>query len=286
MEAFRALALLAEPPREAHRPVLEALGLGELVDEAAYTDVLVLQLPPYASIYLGAEGMIGGEARDRVAGFWRALGLAPPDEPDHLTVMLATYAELGDHERRDPARGDAWGRARRAFLWEHLLSWLPPYLEAVGDLGVPFYGRWAKLLASLLRREARAVPPLDRPSLHLAGAPAVGSHDLDALVAGLLAPARSGVILTRRDLARAAADLGLGARTHERRRTLRDLLEESPDPTLAWLASEVDRWSARHRLRQDARDPVTGHWVARAQATRAILDSLREEAGHVRAAAR
>lgn len=49
------------------------------VDE--HTDVLVFQAYPYASIYLGAEGMLGGKARDRIAGFWRALGGEPPAEP-------------------------------------------------------------------------------------------------------------------------------------------------------------------------------------------------------------
>ena len=38
------------------------------------------------------------EARDRIAGFWRALGETPPPEPDHLTLMLASYAELRSRE--------------------------------------------------------------------------------------------------------------------------------------------------------------------------------------------
>src|SRR2546423_4691638 len=95
MEIFRALAVLAEPPeRPEVARLAELLDLGELPSASDYTETFVFQLYPYASVYLGAEGMLGGEARDRVAGFLAALGHTPPPEPDHLTVLLATYAQL------------------------------------------------------------------------------------------------------------------------------------------------------------------------------------------------
>ncbi|HKC62875.1 MAG TPA: molecular chaperone TorD family protein, partial [Pyrinomonadaceae bacterium] len=98
MELFRALAIFAEPPTEKFKPVAEALELGALPGADEYTETFIFQLPPYASIYLGAEGMIGGEARDRVSGFWRAISLMPTPEPDHLAVMLALYARLSELE--------------------------------------------------------------------------------------------------------------------------------------------------------------------------------------------
>ena len=64
------------------------------IDSSAYMDLFGFQLYPYASVYLGSEGMLGGEARDRIAGFWRAIGEPPPSEPDHLAVLLALYARL------------------------------------------------------------------------------------------------------------------------------------------------------------------------------------------------
>src|SRR5918911_4254765 len=128
MELFRALAVLAEPPTVKAARVAEALELGELPTADEYTELFVFQLYPYASVYLGSEGMIGGEARDRVAGFWRALGQMPPAEPDHLSVMLALYARLCELEEEESGGRANWHRARRAFLWEHLLSWLPVYL--------------------------------------------------------------------------------------------------------------------------------------------------------------
>ena len=86
--------------------------------------------------------MLGGEARDRIAGFWRALRQEAPSEPDHLAVMLAFYARLTEEEAgcREARTREALHRARKAFLWEHLLSWLPPYLAKVADLAPSFYG--------------------------------------------------------------------------------------------------------------------------------------------------
>src|ERR1041385_8304290 len=99
MEIFRALAVFAEPPgRAGVGRVAEVLGLGDVPEASAYTDVFVFQLYPYASVYLGDEGMLGGEARDRVAGFLKALGLEPTHEPDHLAAMLGAYASLAESE--------------------------------------------------------------------------------------------------------------------------------------------------------------------------------------------
>ena len=112
---------------------------GPLPGGPQLSELFLFQLYPYASVYLGAEGMMGGEARDRIAGFWRALGLDPPTEPDHLAVMLALYARLAEleDETEDARNREAWRQSRGAFLWEHLLSWLPPYLSKLTEIGPP-----------------------------------------------------------------------------------------------------------------------------------------------------
>jgi hypothetical protein len=106
MELFRALAVFAETPdRAGVGRVAEALGLGRVPEPSAYTDIFVFQLYPYASVYLGDEGMLGGEARDRIAGFLKALGQEPPRESDHLATLLGAYAALcASEESADDAR--------------------------------------------------------------------------------------------------------------------------------------------------------------------------------------
>ena len=65
MELFRSLAVLSEVPSPESEIAAAALELGSLPSRAEYTDLFEFQLYPYASVYLGDEGMMGGEARDR-----------------------------------------------------------------------------------------------------------------------------------------------------------------------------------------------------------------------------
>jgi TorA maturation chaperone TorD len=287
MELFRALAVFAEPPATEGASVAAALELGALPAASEYTELFVFQLYPYASVYLGAEGMLGGEARDRVAGFWRALSQTPPPEPDHLSVMLALYAHLSELEANeaDDARRDSWRRARAAYLWEHLLSWLPAYLSKLTEIAPPFYQRWAELLLDALREEARATAgaPTQLP-LHLREAaglvdPRAGEGGEAAeFLQTLLSPARSGMILVRADLSRAARTLELGLRAGERKYALESLLAQDARGVLAWLAREARNWEARHARERDTLAAVARAWEAKAAASARLLEELAAEA--------
>ncbi len=284
MELFRALAVLVEPPGAEGSRVAEALGLGPMPEQSEYTELFVFQLYPYASVYLGAEGMLGGEARDRVSGFWRALGLVPPAEADHLATMLALYArlcELATDESEGEARS-RWERARGAFLWEHLLSWLPVYLGKLDELAAPFYRRWSDALMKALVAEARAVGQPAALPLHLRVAPPLvdprsGGQAVE-FVQSLLSPVRSGMILARADLSRASRCLGLGMRLGERAFILRALLGQNASGMLEWLAEEASGWAERHQSHRDALGDVARVWEEKALAAARLLRELKAEA--------
>ena len=284
MELLRSLATLAEPPAPEHRPLAALLELGDPPERAAFTDLFELQLYPWASFYLGAEGMLGGEARDRIAGFWRALGQEPPAEPDHLATMLALQARLAELEEgaADEAQRAGWRRARRAWLWEHLLSWLGPFCDKATAIAPAYYRRWARLLAAALAEEAATLGGQDLLPLHLREAAPLPDPRRDggeAFLAALLAPARSGVILVRTDLERAARDLGLGSRAGERRFVLRALLGQDAAPVLGWLAAEAGAAAARYRRLEPA-GRWRSFWADRAEASGELLAELaRSEAG-------
>jgi len=272
MELFRALAVLAEPPAAEHRGLAAALDLPAPTSRE-HTDLFLLQLYPYASVYAGAEGMLGGEAGDRVAGFWRALELTPPAEPDHLAALLGLYAALAD--RGAPPE---W---RRALLWEHLLSWLPVFLAKLDDIAPPSYRAWGRLLAEVLAAEADALGPQPLLPLHLRSAPALEPPEtagVDALIAGLLAPVRTGFVLVRDDLRRMATELGLGLRVAERRYVLRALLDQDAGRVLGWLAGEARRWADLHAQASGVTDEIASFWEARAVAAAALLDEAKSVA--------
>lgn len=302
-EALRALAVLLDPPRPEHAAIAAALELPAPPEPDEHTAVVVFQAYPYASVYLGAEGMLGGEARDRVAGFWRALGGEPPAEPDHLSVLLAGVAALDDQAGVAPfvdpvpassTRGalpvvdsgsaSSIRRAlplacsvpassvRGALFWEHLASWMPPYLATLQRIGAAFHVAWAELATMLLAELAADLGPPVRLPLALRAAPSLPAApaDLDELLATLLAPARTGFVIVRDDLERAAADLGLGLRAGERRFALRALLGQDPSAVLGWLAAEARSQAASFATLP----PITGWWTARARVGATWLDEL------------
>jgi TorA maturation chaperone TorD len=278
MELFRALACLAEPPRDESARVADALGLGALPTPDEYTETFVFQLYPYASVYLGAEGMLGGEARDRVAGFWRALALAPPAEVDHLSVMLALYARLCELEDGANDERDGWRAARKAYLWEHLLSWLPAYLSKLGEMATAFHRAWGALLMEALTEEATTVGRQGSLPLALREATQVvdpREGTTQDFLRSLLAPARSGMILVRADFSRAARELGLGARVGERRFMLQSLFEQDAPGTLGWLARESDAWTERHRAGLGTFGEVARAWESKAKAAARLLQELK-----------
>ena len=271
-ELLRALGAVADAPAAA-RTVAPALGLDPAGD-AEHTDVFLLNCPPYASVYLGPEGALGGEGTDRVAGFWRAIGINPPAEPDHLSALLGLYASLGEAivDARRPATVAALARSQAGLFWEHLWPWLPAYLDAVTDLAAPALAWWADLLRRVIVAEFSLQPACPQLPLALRQAPleiqpGIGLGDLIDVLA---IPVRSGMILTRRRLALGAGQACVGHRIGERRFALRAMLGQDPHSTLTWLADEAFRWSQRHHSRAPG-DNVTGWWAARAGRTGQFL---------------
>ncbi len=225
-------------------------------------------------MYLGPDGALGGEGADRAAGFWQALGLTPPAEPDHLTTLLSLYASLGEaaDESRRPATAAALAGFQAALFWEHLWPWLPAYLEAVTDLGAPALTGWAELTRRAMAAEYSAQPEQAQLPLALRAAPAAAGPygPLRDMIAALTTPVRSGIILTRRQLALGAGKAGVGHRIGERRYTLRAMLEQDPPATLTWLSQEAQRWERRHAGR-GADDAASRWWTARAALTSLFL---------------
>jgi hypothetical protein len=296
-ELLRALGAVASSPPPRCGPAAAGLGL-PVPTAAEHTAVFVLSAPPHAAIHLGEDGMLGGEGLDRVTGFWRVLGLSPPTDADHLGALLMLYAELSDAEtavRAEPARMRLH-RAREALFWEHLWSWAPGYLTAVRRLGTPSLGPWARLTLDALSREARqcaapaalplalraAPPPLGPasavPSLTpgAVSTPGAGGPTTGHLLGLLLAPVRSGIVLTREDLREAAAFGGTGYRVGERRYTLQAMLDQDTAATVGWLSDFARQWASWHIEQQPVGGPDPRRWWAdRAAGTALALHELR-----------
>lgn len=282
MELLRALGVLVEPPTDEHVRIAKVLGLPSPPDRSAYHDLFLLQTYPFASVYLGAEGMMGGEAGDRVAGFWRALHVTPPSEPDHVCSLLALYVTLVEREatEEDEASRALVASARGALLHEHIASWVFPFLNKVRELGGAYYSAWSTMLEEAIVAEIRSSPSPRKLPVHLREAPALPDPRADggeAFLHGLLAPVRSGMIVTRNDLARAARRLGLGLRMGERVYILKALFSQDAEKVLEWFADTAQGWVGRHEHRGADLGEIASFWGGRARMTEKLARALLED---------
>lgn len=277
-DLLRLLAGFVETPRDAHPGWAAALGLVAPESLAAWrtrhAQSFVEQCYPFASVYLGSEGSIGGEAADRVAGFRGLLGSGIDGSPDALAPLLADYAALVVRSESDPRAR----HARKAMLWEHLLCWLTPFLDSVVRVAPAPYAPWASMVRDVFVCEATLLGDPGRMPLHLREAPIadIGTHanSLDDVAGGLLVPVRSGVVLTRHDLSRIADEVGVAMHVGSRRLLLRSLLEQQPMATLQQLADEAARQAHDHARDRAALGSISDFWSERAFATAAALDAM------------
>lgn len=176
-----------------------------------------------------------------------------------LLSLYASCAEIG---------GEVGRHLRHALLWEHLLSWLPAWLLRLDEVAPEPYVAWGHLLRVALLEEAKELgPPVALP-LHLRMAPPVEG------LASLLAAVRSGVLLTRADLGRAARTVGLGLRQGERRYALDALLAQEPGAVLGWISNEARRQARLYRLLPGQWQAVSEHWADRADSTMSQVSEL------------
>ncbi len=287
-ELLRALAVLAEPASPAHEGLARALDLPAPPEGSGWADLFLFQLHPYASVHLGPEGMLGGEVRERIAGFWRAVGRTPPPEADHLSALLGLHAALrdeaaGHREAGEEAVAELVERSAAALLHEHLLPWLPPFLDRVEALGTPHQAAWAGLLRATLAAGPGAGP--SEAPVHLRRAPELPDPRAEGgteFAAHLLAPVRTGVLVTRHDLAVVARGLGLGLRAGERRYALDHLLGLDPSGTLEALAELARDRAESYRRWPESLERPRRFWVSRAERTAGLLQELAAEAQTVR----
>lgn len=281
-DLLRLLAALAETPVESHFACGEALGLAGPTDivgwQVAHTTAFIEQCPPYASVLVGDDGRIGGEAADRVAGFRRLLGAEVGEAPDALVALLYDYAELVERAASDPRAA----HARTAMLWEHLLAWIMPYLDAVQRSGLAPYDAWAALMREVFLAEGHAIAAGDVLPLHLRAAPECQSlfeaETVEAAIRVLLTPVATGIVLTRADLTRAVNTLEIGLVQNSRSFILKHLLDQDAASALDWLASEACRQAEARTSEHHALGDVACFWSERAAATARSLTSMAEQA--------
>ncbi len=263
-----------------HPELARILDLGEFTPDV-HTEVFVIDLKPFASIYLSKVATLGGEAQDLVAGYYRAVGMSVPKDPDSLSQMLGHYEGLLHSVVQDEEAVmlERITHLRRAFLHEHILPWVPFYLTALKE-SYPSFAIFSKALIELLRSdveelnlEIRTRTPLalaNRTYLEIDAEPEEMFLDVKALVS----PFSSGLILTQKDLLRCASQSGVAARIGTKSFMLETLLGQNPQGVLEWLLGETKRQGLKWKAIEDDFGKVAESWVASTEHTQSYLDTF------------
>ena len=289
-------------------PDLASLVRGPFDEDEAAADhyaLFSLEVFPYASVFLEAEGRLGGSTADQVYRLYAHAGFQPKldrESADHLTHELALLAFLSEAEAdalEDDKQHEAERMRRRmqAFMDEHLLWWLPAFVQAVQQQSYPFYAALGRLTLDVVLDHRAALGEESRiPEERMVAEPpdllAEEKTGLKDIAAYLTTPAWSGLFLSRSDLARMGRGERLPRGFGSRVQTLTNLLRAAAEfdrvpPLLDALDAQADAWESFYQKLSDSGlesvEAVAQMWTNRLVTTRSLLERVRTATQQVHA---
>jgi len=259
----------------------------------AYTDIFLLNVYPYGTIFTDPVGEMNGPAAQAMARLYAQHGYQPPElsavgAPDHLGLGLGF---LGHSTNR--GLEDAFAQACGELLAWALLACLAVEREPGAHA---FYRGLAAFTADTLLLNAGrfTIDALDwqaqeLPGLALAMDQSAVDDDevrLRDLVRFFLTPARSGIFLSRGRLGGFARELGVALPFGARYDVATALFtaagqSERLDLLLNQLAAEVQAWAAVYRqwaTTYPAWAAVAEHWLNCTAGTLRLVSAMRDRA--------
>ena len=252
---------------------------------AAYADLFLLNVYPYASVFLDPDGEMNGARAQEVRDIYAQYGYAPGalhevGAADHVGLMLGLLAQAG-HDGHS--------------VLPYLLDWAPVLCLAVerepAAACAPFYRAVASETRRVLFEQRASFRIQPAPALHgqaaeleLEWARSAPDEELSlrAIVHRLLCPARSGVFLSRARLGAWARDLGVRLPFASRFDVGLSLFEAAGamghvSRLVDGLMAELEEWDATYAAWARAgwgNDAVA--WRARVRGTIRMLASMKE----------
>ena len=255
--------------------------------------VLDRSVPPVESLFLGADGLVGGDIaaqarRDMLAD---GLRLTPTSSPDHLGLQLAWLSHLlgAESDALEDGRADlaeALRERQRRALDDHIFRYILPLTEAIGSIESPLYLHLMQALCAVLfdlRRTLEAeptqwsLPPIAQPLTH-------PEHGLRDIASWLCIPSRAGIYLTLPAIQRIGRELDIPSGFGRRVDCLESLLHgavrfEAFPKLIAQLDSHMAQVQESRSRLPVPRESIKP-WSERLSATRAQLNRMVEGAAH------
>jgi TorA maturation chaperone TorD len=247
---------------------------------------------PYQSIFLDPAGLLGGDESERVIHFYRQVGFpgdSAGESADHIGHELGLLAFLSG------AEADAWeddladvadrmSALQMDFLKQHLLRWLPPLALAIRQQGQAFYTALAELTIATVAAHWSDVGQGTSPEFSLPAAPDLLGDErtgLREIAAYMLAPAYSGIYLSRDDIGRLAQKQKLPRGFGQRQDMLLNLMRsavnyEGVGTLLSSLQMLTVEWAAACRKLAGRPEPLpyASQWESRAAGTAEMLAEI------------
>lgn len=286
-------------------PLVRALpGLAEWIPAEVNEDMVAadhhhlfrFNLFPYQSIFLDAEGLLGGAESDRVRRSYRLCGFAVEEDgnPDHIGHELNLMAFLCGAERDAWEDGEAetarhMRQRQRDFLQSHLLLWIFPLTVGVRRQGQRFYGALADLTLELIHDHALALERdgalPEATAFRLPDPPALlkkNKTGLKEIAAYLVTPPYAGLFISRDAIGQLGRELEIPRGFGDRQQTLVNLMRSAAQydafPALLEALQEMVReWAVAYSDQQDKMPelaPFCRLWQARVEKTARLLANM------------
>jgi TorA maturation chaperone TorD len=269
-------------------------------DEAAadHHHLFGFNVHPYESFFLDPAGLLGGPVTEGVGQRYQQLGFQPGtggESADHVGFELGLLAFLCTAEAEAMADGQSEvaqqiANEQLAFLQDHLLAWLGPLTLAVKQQVQPFYSALTSLTFDLVQAHAAELSARLKRRRPGNGGPLPDAPDilgdegtgLKEIVDFLLAPAYSGIYLSRDDIGRLARRQAIPRGFGDRRQLLLNLLRSAADydavgEVIEGLETLTGRWLADYEEMGawEGVGPFIAAWRSRAAGTAALLEQMR-----------
>lgn len=208
------------------------------IDElgAAHYQLFGLEVFPYGSVFLEVDALASGARANTASELFMSWGYraATDAAADHLGVQLGflshlTRVELSAAMRNDAAQQAVVATCAAEFLDNHVLAYVVPLLAATHAAAVPVFTELVELAVHLVadHRSALAAPVVVSGLPTWKSPVADDKAGLRDIAEFLLAPARSGVWISRGDVTQLGRDHDVPRGFGGRVQTLTNLLRNA-----------------------------------------------------------
>ena len=280
-------------PLVSDMPELESIQPQSIDDwKADHYALFGMNVFPYETVYLTADGLLGGYITESVTKLYDEAGYQPDDSvtADHIANQLGLMAFLCSAEAE--AREDEVTQAiyhmlhlQRQFLDQHLLHWLPSFVMSIHQQRYEAFSIIADLILDLAFDHRQSLDDdlmHSRQPLSLPPIPNILDDEktgLKDIAEYLLTPIYTGIYLSRDDISRIGNQFRLPRGFGKRDQMLTQLFHTAVDHSamndlVRALQQEVDTWREFY-LHRVPDDHYSTAWLSRLNGTTEFLDTIR-----------